>query len=84
MAAGGPCDPLRLALLLDWLSGMLGGPLDQQRAAQVTHPQEEKEGYSQLCAWGRQSLEPEEEGGHERRGGRTPVTCSLPQRSPAY
>ena len=35
VAAGGPCDPLRLALLLDWLSGMLGGPLDQKRAAQV-------------------------------------------------
>lgn len=35
VAEGGTDDPLRLALMVDWLSGMLGGPLDQQKAAQV-------------------------------------------------
>ncbi len=28
-------DMMRLSLLVDWLSGMLGGPLDQERASQA-------------------------------------------------
>ena len=30
-------DMMRLSLLVDWLSGMLGGPLDQERASQARH-----------------------------------------------
>ena len=31
-------DMMRLSLLVDWLSGMLGGPLDQERASQARPP----------------------------------------------
>ena len=30
-------EPLAVALLVDWLTGLLGGPEDQAQAAQVFH-----------------------------------------------